>query len=129
MTERKPPHASWESWVERQIRQAAEKGEFENLPGSGKPLPDAGQAYDPDWWVKRTLKKEGLSVLPDTLQLRLDVEKELEKIEQLDDEGQMRKRLELLNEKIRKGNATASSGPPSNLSPIDIDEYLRRHPR
>ena len=35
---RKPPGASWESWIEQQIRAGMERGEFENLPGSGKPL-------------------------------------------------------------------------------------------
>ncbi len=28
----------WESWVDQQIREAQERGEFDNLPGMGKPL-------------------------------------------------------------------------------------------
>ena len=43
-----------ESLVERQIREAQERGEFENLPGAGKPLRGLGGADDPDWWVKQT---------------------------------------------------------------------------
>ena len=30
-----------ESWVEKQIREAQERGEFDNLPGAGKPLSGA----------------------------------------------------------------------------------------
>jgi DnaJ family protein C protein 28 len=28
----------WESWVDQQIREAQERGEFDNLPGTGKPI-------------------------------------------------------------------------------------------
>ncbi len=48
-----------ESWVERQIREATERGEFSGLTGHGKPL-DLGDPDDPDWWVKRYLDREGL---------------------------------------------------------------------
>lgn len=35
---RKPKGPSWESWVEQQIRVGMERGDFENLPGKGRPL-------------------------------------------------------------------------------------------
>ncbi|MEX2420577.1 MAG: methylmalonyl-CoA mutase family protein, partial [Actinomycetota bacterium] len=38
MVEPKPPGVNWESWVERQIREGMERGEFDNLPGLGQPL-------------------------------------------------------------------------------------------
>jgi len=47
MTQRKPPGTSWETWIDAQIRVAAEKGAFDNLPGAGKPLPNLDEAYDP----------------------------------------------------------------------------------
>lgn len=50
-----------ESIVERQIRLAAERGEFDDLPGSGKPIEDLDDAYDPLWWVKKWAEREGLS--------------------------------------------------------------------
>ena len=28
----------WEKWVDQQIREAQERGDFDNLPGTGKPL-------------------------------------------------------------------------------------------
>ena len=39
---RKPKGASWESWVDRQIRDGIERGEFDNLPGKGRPLEGIG---------------------------------------------------------------------------------------
>lgn len=47
----------FESVVERRIREAKERGEFDDLPGQGKPLLDAGQPYDELWWVKAWLKR------------------------------------------------------------------------
>jgi DnaJ homologue, subfamily C, member 28, conserved domain len=53
VTERKPAGVRFETWVERQIRDAQERGEFENLPGAGKPLPGLTGHYDDQWWVKQ----------------------------------------------------------------------------
>jgi hypothetical protein len=46
--------------VERRIREAMERGEFDDLPGQGEPLRDAGAPYDETWWVKRWLERNGL---------------------------------------------------------------------
>ena len=52
MTERKPPGVGFETWVERQIREATERGEFDNLPGAGKPVADLDKPHDELWWIK-----------------------------------------------------------------------------
>src|SRR2546422_5206664 len=90
MTERKPPGRSWESWLEEQIRQAREDGAFDNLEGAGKPLPDLDQGYDPDWWVKKLIRREKGSVLPPALGLLRKVEVEMARIWTLRDEAEVR---------------------------------------
>ena len=57
--------------ADRQIRNAIERGEFDNLPGAGKPL-DLPDHHDPDWWLKNLMKREGLVMLPPSVQLRVD---------------------------------------------------------
>ena len=52
--------AEKESWIERRIREAAERGEFDDLPGSGEPLAVLDEPYEPNWWVKRWIEREGL---------------------------------------------------------------------
>lgn len=47
----------FESLAERQIREAIERGEFDDLPGRGEPMRDAGNPYDPFWWVKRWVER------------------------------------------------------------------------
>ncbi len=39
MTQRKPEGMPFETWVEHQIRTAAERGDLDDLPLSGRPLP------------------------------------------------------------------------------------------
>jgi hypothetical protein len=43
--------------VERQIREAIARGEFDALPGAGKPLPDLDRQYEPAWWAKRFVER------------------------------------------------------------------------
>ena len=44
--------------VERAIRAAIERGEFEDLPGAGEPLEGLDRPYDPNWWVKSWIERE-----------------------------------------------------------------------
>jgi hypothetical protein len=55
-----PPEAR-ETIVERRIRLAIEAGEFDNLPGAGEPLADLNGTYEPTWWVRRWMEREGIT--------------------------------------------------------------------
>jgi hypothetical protein len=46
--------------AEQRIREAMESGQFDELPGAGKPLPETDAAYDEQWWVRGWLRREGL---------------------------------------------------------------------
>jgi len=46
--------------AENKIRAAIEAGQFEHLPGLGKPSPLIDEPYDPMWWVRRKLKRENV---------------------------------------------------------------------
>jgi len=126
MTERKPPGTSVGSWIEAQISAAVQRGAFDNLPGAGKPLPNSGQGYDADRWVKQLLEREGASMTPPSLELRRKVERELAAIDAADDEGTVRARIAALNAEIAKFNATAVEGPPTNLATLDVDQVVTR---
>lgn len=124
MTERKPVGKSWESWREELIRLAHEEGAFDNLPGAGKPLADLGESYDPDWWVKKLVRREKVSMLPPALELLRKVEVEVERIWKLSDERDVRERLRALNLQIARVNARAAEGPPTHLAPLDVDTIV-----
>ncbi|HEY7552131.1 MAG TPA: DUF1992 domain-containing protein [Hyphomicrobiaceae bacterium] len=126
MTARKPPGTSWETWIDAQIRVAREQGAFDNLPGAGKPLPNIGDEYDPDWWVKQLVKREQVSILPPSLELVRKVERELATVEKLDDEATVRRRVAALNAEIAKVNATVLEGPPTRLGTLNVDRVVER---
>ena len=46
--------------ADAKIQAAIDEGQFDNLPGLGKPLPLLDEAYDPGWWIRRKLKREQL---------------------------------------------------------------------
>lgn len=127
MTERKPPGVSFESWVDRQIREAEARGEFAQLPGVGKPLSDGPDtSYDELWWVKQKMAREGLSVLPPTLALRKEAEDALAAAHKAPSEGAVRRILTEINAKIRDMMFKPPPGPPLGLKPYDVDEVVRQ---
>jgi hypothetical protein len=126
MTERKPPGVTWETWIDRQVRQGMEDGAFDGLPGHGEPLRDLDRPRDDLWWVKDKLRREGVSYLPPTLALRKDVEDAREAMASAASEAELRQIVEEINERIRQANRQATSGPPSNLMPLDLDLELER---
>ena len=124
MTERKPPEKSWDSWIEELIQQARAEGAFDDLEGRGKPIPGIDAPYDPDWWAKKLLEREKLSVLPLALEIRAKVERALDEVWQLRREDEVRERVMAINAQIVRGNRTTAEGPPTSLAPLDIDAVL-----
>ncbi|XVV09415.1 DUF1992 domain-containing protein [Actinoplanes sp. CA-131856] len=119
--------AHWyESSIDRQLREAAERGEFDNLAGTGKPFADHGQEYDDDWWVKDWLRREGATagVVPPTLALRRETEDLEEIVDRLTTERAVRERVDGLNERIRQANVGLMDGPPVILRPFDPDAVV-----
>ena len=126
MTERKPPGMTWETWIDRQIREGMEQGSFDNLPGTGRPLPGLDRPRDEMWWVRDKLRWEQLSYLPPTLAVRKELEDALAKVGRATRESEVRELVEAINTRIRRVNATATAGPPSTVVPLDVDDVVTR---
>ncbi|MCW0214769.1 MAG: DUF1992 domain-containing protein [Pseudonocardia sp.] len=70
-----PRRTPYESAVEKQIREAQERGDFDGLPGRGEPLPNLHDTSE-DWWIRGYLEREGISrdaLLPEPVQLRKEL--------------------------------------------------------
>ncbi len=125
MTERRPAGMSVETWVDRQIREAAERGEFDNLPGAGKPIPGRGSVDDELWWVKQYVARERLDfALPTSLKLRKEVEDLPARLDRERQEMPARLLVEDLDRRLRAAIRTPTDGPPVTLRPLDIDAVL-----
>ncbi|MDT5026775.1 MAG: hypothetical protein QOE61_3201 [Micromonosporaceae bacterium] len=117
---------SWyESRIDRQIREAQERGEFDNLPGSGKPLPDRGELYDENWWVKELVRRENLTGLaPASLRLRKEAEELMATLAPKSSESSVRAIVMDLNERIERARRGLVDGPPVILATFDVDEVV-----
>ena len=125
MTTRKPPGTSWESWIDRQIREAAERGEFEDLPGKGKPIADLDKPHDENWWIRQKLRSEDLSYLPPSLALKKEAESALVAALSAKSEIEVREIVEQINAKIIKANRLGIDGPSVSVVPYDTERVLR----
>lgn len=126
MTERKPPGVRWETWIERQIREGIERGDLDDLPGTGKPIPDLDRPHDELWWVRDKLRREEAQYLPPTLAVRKELDDTMDRIGAATTEAEVRELVAGINDKIRRVNATAVSGPPSTLMSLDVERVVER---
>ena len=121
MTPRRGPGQSWESVVDREIRRAQERGDFDNLKGAGRPLPNIDRPYDASWWIRRKAREEQLTRLPPALQLRKDRDDARAAVAAARSEDEVRAILEKVNAHIRYTNRTIVTGPPSSVMPLDVE--------
>ncbi|GAA5018518.1 hypothetical protein GCM10023258_05370 [Terrabacter aeriphilus] len=120
----------WESPVEKQIREAQERGEFDNLPGAGKPL-DLSDSGDPDWWVKRFAARENLDLggaLPGALALRKEAAGYPESLADVRTEAQVREIVEDYNKRVLADRLRPAVGnlPPMIARTVDVDEMVEQ---
>lgn len=126
MTQRKPPGMGFESWIDRQIREAEERGEFDNLPSAGKPLAGAGEPLGEDWWIRKKVREEeGTTGLPPSLALRRQAETARARALAAKTDEEARAIIGEMNAKILDALRKPLSGPPLNLMPFDVEELVR----
>jgi hypothetical protein len=118
--------AAFESWIDRQIREAIERGEFDNLPGAGKPLRGLGDRRDDDWWIKQKLERENVTPpLPTSLALRREARGIYDTVASLRTEAEVREAVDDLNARIREGYRRGMDGPPIVVPLLDADDVVR----
>jgi hypothetical protein len=112
-------------WVDFQIRRAMERGDFDDLPGAGKPL-DLPDRHDPDWWVKRLIEREKLSgIAPPAIGLRRE-DAELDDL--LDREAReegVRRVVDDFNRRVVDARRQLTGGPPVITRTRDAEEEVQ----
>lgn len=116
----------YESAVDKAIREAQERGEFDNLPGAGKPL-RMRNPNDPDWWVKDFIEREQIEMpLPTSLALKREAERLPGDLLELRTEDAVRERLEDFNARVVEARRRPPDGPPVVVRTFDVDEQLEK---
>jgi len=115
----------FESWVERQVREATERGEFDNLPGAGQPIPGLTGRDDEDWWVRGFLEREKISPpLPTSLAMRKEIQNLPETLADVTNEQSVREIIADLNQRILDSHRRKVDGPPIILRPVDVEQAV-----
>lgn len=111
-------------WVDLQVRRAMARGDFDDLPGAGKPLklPDR---HDPDWWVKRLVEREKLTgVAPPAIGLRredADLDATLDR--EANEDG-VRRVVDDFNRRVVEARRQLTGGPPVVTPTRDPDHEV-----
>lgn len=127
MTNPNSPGERVEGAIERGIRQ----GDFDKLPGAGKPL-DLGDPRDPDWWIKDYATREKLDLaeaMPGVAALRKESLEFTDNLERFESEDEVRSAAEDLNHRIledRKDLRNLQNTFPLAAPELDVDSVVKQ---
>jgi hypothetical protein len=113
-------------WVDLQVQRAMERGEFDDLPGKGKPLGDLGSPHDRDWWLKKLIERERITVLPEALMLRKDDAELDHLLDRESSEKVVRGMVEDFNRRIVAARRQLQGGPPVVTPTRDVGFEVER---
>ena len=118
----------YETAVDRAIREAAERGAFDDLPGTGKPLPMRNTG-DPDWWLKDLMVREGITgseLLPPAVALRREADGFPESLRDLPDEAAVRRVLDDFNARVEADwrRPGIGKGTPIVARRVDVEALV-----
>ena len=114
------------AYVEVAIQQAIRRGDFDNLPGAGKPLQGLGERHDPDWWIRRKIETEKLTGLgPPALTLRVESAELAGRLDGFVREEDVREVVEGFNRRVIEARRQLLGGPPVITATRDVDDEVR----
>ena len=113
--------------VEISIQQAMRRGDFDDLPGAGKPLTGLQNAYDPNWWIRQKIERERLTGLgPPALTLRTEDADLDGRLDAAPSEEAVRGMLTDFNARIIEARRQLQGGPPVVTRPRDVEAEVLR---
>lgn len=114
VTRRKPDGMPVETWVEHQIRTAAERGDLTDLPLSGKPLPRRDGPEDSYAWALQWARRQEPDALflPPSLALRREYDDLPGRLAGLTTEERVRAAVGEFNDRVAAAWRQPLDGPP-----------------
>ncbi len=110
--------------VERRIVEAMQRGEFDNLPGAGKPLHiESPPPKNEDlWWALKIMRQA--EVVPDEIRYRKRIDELRREVAAADSEQKALAAVRALNDQIRKLNRMGTNVIPTTLTTFDEANLL-----
>jgi hypothetical protein len=114
-------------FVEIAIQQAQRRGDFDDLPGAGKPLASLRQPYDPNWWIRQKIEREKLTGLgPPALTLRTENVELDARLDGTASERVVREILTDFNRRIVEARRQLQGGPPVVTPTRDVEHEVEQ---
>ncbi|MEO6115022.1 MAG: DUF1992 domain-containing protein [Pseudolysinimonas sp.] len=114
-------------YVEVRIQQAMRTGDFDDLPGQGKPIEGLGAVHDPDWWIRQKIQREKITGLgPPALTLRTESRELDARLDGITSEREVRETLDDFNRRVIEARRQLLGGPPVVTPVRDVDAEVER---
>lgn len=113
-------------YVDVVVDQAMRRGDFDNLPLHGKPIPGLTGTHDPDWWVKGLIERENITGVLPSAQLRRDDAELDDRLDREATEARVREVVADFNARVVDARRQLRGGPPVVTRTRDVDEEVRR---
>lgn len=108
------------------VAAAIARGDFDDLPGAGKPL-DLPSRHDPDWWIRQRLAADDIdrdALLPAVMLLRREHDELDGTLAALRDEQRVREALEDYNRRVQDDRLRHPMA--RQIAPlVDVEQRLR----
>lgn len=117
---RRPAMSPESARIEGAIDQAIARGDFDDLPGAGKPL-NLPSRHDPDWWIKQRLEEGDVdrdALLPPVVLLRREHDRRDETLAELSDERSVREYARDYTERV---HADRGANPLARMLAPELD--------
>ena len=111
-------------WVDTVVDQAIRRGEFDDLPLQGKPIPGLKGAYDPDWWLKSLVEREQITGILPAAQLRKDDAELDDELDRESSEQRVREMVEEFNARVIDARRQLMGGPPVVTPTRDVEREV-----
>jgi hypothetical protein len=127
LTERKPAWMRHETWVDRQIREAQARGDFDNLAGAGKPIPGLDRPFTAERWAVDWVTRQGgdlRGLLPPLLALRRERTELLAALADVPSEALLRDAVADFNRRLLDQYRRPADGPLIAVGVLDVEETV-----
>ena len=101
----------YQKLIEKKIKEAKERGEFDNLPGQGKPLNLEDDSRVPEELRLAYKILKNADCLPPEIELRKEIRQMEDMLENIPDERERYRQIKKINLKITKLNMMGHKSP------------------
>lgn len=129
MSPRKPPGVSVADWRDRQVTEALARGDFDGLPGAGRPIPDLDRPLSALGWAISWARREGgdlTAALPLALAMRREREQLVDAVPSLASEAAVRALVADFNVRLDQGYRRPQGVPPLATPFVDVERQVGR---